>query len=77
MADLVWVRIFSQTSRLELEIFSLTYNGVRFFFQHYILHERYFFSVQDIIFPSHISLQAFPTQNQSTGYISAVNFIVE
>ena len=65
MADLVWVRIFSQTSRLELEIFSLTYNGVRFFFFFYI------------IFPSHISLQAFPTQNQSTGYISAVNFIVE
>ena len=32
--NLVWRGIFSQTY-LELEIFSLAYNGVRFFFQHY------------------------------------------
>ena len=47
--DLVCIeRIFSQTS-LELEIFSLTYNGVRFFFQHstswaIFFHCRIFFS---------------------------------
>ena len=41
--NLVWGRIFSQTS-LELEIFSPTYKGVRFFFR-IIRHERYFFSV--------------------------------
>ena len=41
-ADLVCIgRIFSQTS-LELEIFSPTYNGVRFVFS-IIGHERYFF----------------------------------
>ena len=41
--DLVCVeRIFSQTS-LELEIFSPTYNGVRFFFSSIVRRERYFF----------------------------------
>ena len=50
--DLVWGRIFSQTS-LELEIFSRTYNGVRFFFR-IIRHWRYFFSTQDIYFPKNI-----------------------
>ena len=38
--SLYW-KNFSQTS-LELEIFSPTYNGVRFFFR-IIRHERYFF----------------------------------
>ena len=47
--DLVCIgRIFSQTS-LELEIFSPTHNGVRFYFN-IVRHERYFFSVQDIFF---------------------------
>ena len=60
MADLVWVRIFSQTSRLELEIFSLTYNGVRFFFfQHYIRHERYFFQCRILFFPAIYILASF------------------
>ena len=78
MADLVWVRIFSQTSRLELEIFSLTYNGVRFFFFSIIyVMSDIFFSAGYYFSQPYISLQAFPTQNQSTGYISAVNFIVE
>ena len=40
--DLVCIgRIYSQTS-LDLEIFSPTYNGVRFFFS-IVRHERYFF----------------------------------
>ena len=48
--DLVWARIFSQTS-LELEIFSPTYNSVRFFFfQHYTSWAT-FFSVQATYFP--------------------------
>ena len=34
MFDLVWVRIFPQTSGVRT--FSPTYNGVRFFFQHYM-----------------------------------------
>ena len=37
MGDWVWARIFFPKP-LELDIFSLTYNGVRFFFQHYIRH---------------------------------------
>ena len=52
---------------LELEIFPLTHNSVRFIFQHYIRHERFFVSVQDIFFPV-ISLQAFSPRNQSAGY---------
>ena len=55
--DLVCIgRIFSQTS-LELEIFSPTYNGERFFFS-IVRHERYFFSAQDIFLPR-IYLPAF------------------
>ena len=63
MGDLVWVRIFFPKP-LKLQIFSLTYNDVRFFFQHYIRHEGIFFpqvypcklspleiSLQDIFFP--------------------------
>ena len=63
--DLVCIgRIFSQTS-LKLEIFSLTYNGVRFFFS-IIRHERYiffsagYFSPRNLFacfFPLEISLQ--------------------
>ena len=48
MGDLVWVRIFPQTSGVR--IFSPTYNGVRFFFS-FVCHERYFLSVQDIFSP--------------------------
>ena len=51
---------------LELEIFSLTYNSVRFFFQHCIRHEGNFFQCRILFFPG-ISLQALPPQNQSTG----------
>ena len=66
--DLVWRRIFSQTF-LELEIFSPTYNGVRFFFQHYT-SSAIFFSQEYIcmLFRLEISLQdIFPeiTHNSS------------
>ena len=54
--DLVCIgRIFSQTS-LELEIFSPTYNGVRFFFQ-----RRIFFSQEFICL-------LFSSRNQSAGH---------
>ena len=43
--NLVWRRIFSQTS-LELEILSPTYNGVRFFSALYVMSD--IFSVRDI-----------------------------
>ena len=52
---------------LELEIFSLTYNSVRFFFQHCIRHEGNFFQCRILFFPG-ISLQAFLPRNQCTGY---------
>ena len=56
-ADLVCIgRIFSQTS-LELEIFSLTYNDIRFFLQHRTSW-AIFFLVQDIFLPG-IYLHAF------------------
>ena len=58
----LWVRIFSLKS-LELEIFPPTYNSVRFIFQHYIRHERFFVSVQDIIFPSYILASFFPSKS--------------
>ena len=63
--DLVCIgRIFSQTS-LELEIFSPTYNGVRFFFQHCTSWAIFFFSAGYFsprnlfacFFPLEISLQ--------------------
>ena len=54
--DLVWGRIFSQTS-LELEMFSPTYNGVKIFFS-IIRHKRYFFSAGHL-FPGIIYLHAF------------------
>ena len=47
--SLYWRRFFSQTS-LELEIFSPTYNGVRFIFQH-CTSWAIFFSVQDNLHP--------------------------
>ena len=53
--DLVWGRIFSQTS---LEIFPPTYNGVRFFFSVLYIMSN-IFSVQDIYFPGIIYLHAF------------------
>ena len=57
-------RIFSQTS-LELEIFSPTYNGVRFFFFSIVRRERYFFQRRiffsqefiRVLFPLEISLR--------------------
>ena len=49
-------RIFSQTS-LELEIFSPTYNGVRFFLS-IVSHERYFFQCKMFFFRG-IYLHAF------------------
>ena len=55
--DLVWVRIFSQTSQ-ELEIFSSTYNGVRFFFLNIIRLWQYFFQCRILFFPG-IYLHAF------------------
>ena len=59
--DLVWVRIFSQTSQ-ELEIFSPTYNGVRFFFSRHYTSWAIFFSVQDIIFPRNLFACFFPVE---------------
>ena len=42
MGDLVWARIFFPKA-LELDIFSLTYNGVRFFFSIiYVIREIFF-----------------------------------
>ena len=60
MGDLVWVIIFFPKP-LELEISSLTYNGVRFFSALYTSSGKFF---------SGISLQVppTPTRNQSTGY---------
>ena len=43
MGDLVWVRIFPPKS-LELEIFSLKYNSVRFFFSIVYVMSDIFFS---------------------------------
>ena len=57
MGDLVWVRFFFFPGPMELEIFSPTYNGVRFFVS-IIRHEHYFFQCRIIFFPG-ISLQAF------------------
>ena len=62
--DLVWGRIFSQTS-LELEIFSLTYNSVRSFFSALYVMSDIFFSAGYLFlrnlcacfFPLEISLQ--------------------
>ena len=59
--DLVWVRIFSQTSQ-ELETFSPTYNGVRFFFSRHYTSWAIFFSVQDIIFPRNLFACFFPVE---------------
>ena len=66
MGDLVWVIFFSQIS-LELEIFSLTYNGVRFYFFSIIRHERYLFQYRILFFPG-IYLYPFSSRNQSAGY---------
>ena len=58
-------RIFSQTS-LELEIFSLTYNGARFFFS-IVRHERYFFHCR-IVFSQEFISMLFSSRNQSAGH---------
>ena len=60
MGDLVWVRFFFP-GPMELEIFSPTYNGVRFFIS-IIRHERYFFQCRILFFPG-ISLRAFSPRN--------------
>ena len=62
MGDLVWVRFFFP-GPMELEIFSPTYNGVRFFIS-IIRHERYFFQCRILFFPG-ISLRAFFTSKLS------------
>ena len=65
MGDLVWVRIVFPKP-LELEIFPLTYNSVRFFFSIiYVMREN--FQCWILFFPG-ISLQAFPPRNRSIGY---------
>ena len=64
--DLVCIgRIFSQTS-LELEIFSPTYNGVRFFFS-IVRHERYVFSA-GYFSPRNLFTRCFSSRNQSAGH---------
>ena len=64
LTDLVWGRIFFQTS-LELEIFSPACNGIKIFFS-IIRHERYIFfgagyffrrNLFTCLFPLEISLQ--------------------
>ena len=57
MDDLTWARISSQTSG----VFSLIYNGVRFFFQYYMSRGK-FFSAQDIIFPRYILASFSPSK---------------
>ena len=61
---LYW-KVFSQTS-LELEIFSPTYNGVRFFCR-IERHERYFFQCR-IFFSQEIICTLFSSRNQSAGH---------
>ena len=48
---------------LELEIFSLSYNSVRFFFSALYTSQAVFFSVQDTIFPSYILASFFPSKS--------------
>ena len=62
MGDLVWVRIFFPKP-LELEIFSTTSNGARFFFLALYTMIDIFFSAG--IFSPGISLQDFFPRNQS------------
>ena len=53
---------------LELEIFPLTYDSVRFIFQHYIyVMSDFLFQCRILFFPV-ISLQAFSPRSQSAGY---------
>ena len=65
--DLVWVRIFSQTSQ-ELEIFSPTYNGVRFFFFStlYVLGNIFFSA--GYYFSQEFICMLFSCRSQSGGY---------
>ena len=71
MGDLVEVIIFSQTSgaegprALELEFFSTTYNGVRFFSALYVMSN--IFSGQDISFQEFLCM-LFCSRNQSAGF---------
>ena len=58
--DLVWGRIFSQTS-LELEIFSLTYNSVRSFFSALYVMSDIFFSA-GYLFPRNLCACFFPLE---------------
>ena len=68
--SLYWGRIFSQTP-LELEFFSTTYNGVRFFFQHNTSW-AIFFSVQDI-FSQEFICMLFSSRNQSAGHFFLIH----
>ena len=61
MGDLVWVRIFFPKP-LELEIFSTTSNGARFFFSSIIRHERYFFQRRNF-FPRYFIARFFPSKS--------------
>ena len=65
MFDLVWVRIFPQTSGVRT--FSPTYNGVRFFFQHLYAMSDIFFQ-RRIFFVQILNCKIFSPQNQSGGY---------
>ena len=65
VTDLVWGRIFFQTS-LEFEIFSPAYNGVRFFFS-IIRPERYFFRCR-VFFSQEFICMLFSSRNQSAGH---------
>ena len=62
---IVLEEFFSQTS-LELEFFSPTYNGVRFFYT-IVRHERYFFQCR-IFFSQEFSSLLFSSRNQSAGH---------
>ena len=73
MGDLVWVRIFFPKP-LELEIFSTTSNGARFFFLALYTMRDIFFSAG--IFSPGISLQDFFPRNQSRKFFSEIAHIL-
>ena len=73
MGDLVWVRIFFPKP-LELEIFSTTSNGARFFFLALYAMRDIFFSAG--IFSPGISLQDFFPRHQSRKFFSEIAHIL-
>ena len=73
MGDLVWVRIFFPKP-LELEIFSTTSNGARFFFLA-LYAMRDIFSAQEF-FPQVFHCKVFFPRNQSRKFFSEIAHIL-